>query len=227
MQEVLKFLQKYEIWGYLILSVIGFFYLQKFMAAWVELRSSIFGLEREAAQRKLVSALTMLILLLLLGSVEFILVSFVAPSLPIQVAVRTPTIDFLATPTTTLEIPLETPFAQATASAAVKNAQNDGCITDQIEWIFPKPGDELQNTVELKGTINIPNLGFYKYEFTPVGSETWQTIAAGNQNVIKDVIGAWNTSLIIPGDYLLRLVVIDNQNNTLPACTVQVRIIAP
>ena len=227
MQEVLKFLQKYELWGYAILGIVGFIYIQKFVAAWAELRSSVFGLERETAQRKLSAAVTILILLVLLGSAEFFLVSFVAPAMPVQVAVRTPTIDFLATPTTTLEISLETPFAQATASAVAAEAQSEGCVPGEIEWTYPKSGDELKDKVELKGSVNIPNLGFYKYEYTSVGNENWQTIAGGETKITDNVFGSWNTSQLIPGDYMLRLVVYDSQNNVLPACVVTVRIVAP
>jgi len=43
--------------------------------------------------------------------------------------------------------------------------------------------------------------------------------------VIEDSIGLWNTSQVIPGDYLLRLVVLDNDNNEYPACIVSVRVI--
>jgi len=227
MYELLKFLQKYEIWGYILIGGVGLIYLQKFMAAWTELRSSIFGLERESDQRKLTAAVTMLILLLLLGSFEFFLVSFVAPAIPIQVAVRTPTIDFLATPTTTLEVPIETPYAQATASAIAEESKTQGCVPGQIEWTDPVAGDEIQGTVELKGYVNIANLGFYKYQYAPTGTESWQTIAAGNQIRNNDIIGSWNTSQISPGWYLLRLVVSDSQNTELPACSVEVRIVSP
>ena len=104
---------------------------------------------------------------------------------------------------------------------------SDGCIATQIEWIYSKNGDEISGTVELIGTVNIPTIGFYKYEFSPVGSEEWMTIAAGNQPKFEEMIGVWNTEALIPGDYQLRLVVTDSQNETLPVCTVSVTIAAP
>jgi hypothetical protein len=82
-------------------------------------------------------------------------------------------------------------------------------------------------TVELLGTVNIPNLGFYKYEFSEPGSDVWSTIAADNVAKVNGTIGYWNTGQLTPGDYLLRLVVVDNQNNPFPACVIAVRVVAP
>ena len=82
--------------------------------------------------------------------------------------------------------------------------------------------------MELKGTVNVENIGFYKYEFALMGSDTWTTIAAGNTIIKNDLLGgAWDTSALVPGDYELRLVVNDNENNPLPACMIQVTIEAP
>jgi hypothetical protein len=38
---------------------------------------------------------------------------------------------------------------------------------------------KLKASIELTGTVNIPNFGFYKYEVAPAGSDTWATISAG------------------------------------------------
>jgi hypothetical protein len=77
------------------------------------------------------------------------------------------------------------------------------------------------------GTANIPNFGFYKYEFAPIGSGIWGTIVAKNIPIQDGNLGSWDTSAIAAGDYQLRLVVSDNQGNDLPACVIPVRIKAP
>jgi hypothetical protein len=77
----------------------------------------------------------------------------------------------------------------------------------------------------LIGTVDIPNFGFYKYEIAPAGSDTWATIAAG-RSVVKDgPLGRWDTSALTPGDYQVRLVVVDNQGTILSPCVVPVRVI--
>ena len=109
-------------------------------------------------------------------------------------------------------------------------SEQEGCIPGELDWTFPKNGVQISGLVNLKGTIQVPNLGFYKYEYSSVGSNNWITIAAGNTNITDSALGgggAWNTSQLVPGDYRLRLVAADNQNQALPACVINIRIVAP
>lgn len=253
MEELLPFLQKYEIWIYILLGVVALFPFQKLILAWKMWQESVFGLEREIAQRRFTTALTVLSLLVVLIFLEFFTVSFVAPGYPKVFAVLTPTMDLLATPTTTLSAPVQTVPAETLVSSAsnqtsltdltalpsgdqptgeatlsgTPQASQEGCTTGQIEWSFPKAGQEISETVELKGTVNVPNLGFYKYEFSRMGDDTWTTIAAGNQAKVDGQIGFWNTGALDQGDYRLRLVVADNQNKLFPACIITVRVTKP
>jgi hypothetical protein len=106
-------------------------------------------------------------------------------------------------------------------------ALKEGCITNKIEWISPKAGDEINANIQLTGTVNVPNLGFYKYQYAQKGEDNWTTLAGGNQPKVKGDIGFWYTDQLTNGDYLLRLVVADNQNNLFPACVIQVRVNNP
>lgn len=226
MDELLLFLEKYEFWIYAILGVGAIIYIQRLLSAWNDWRNTLFGLERESAQRKLSAALTVLVLLALLVLSEFVVVSFVIPSVPEQVVLATPTLDLLSSPTATLPFAVQatvTPSAQAGTPVPLQ----EGCREGVIEWKSPRPGESISATIELKGTVNVPNLGFYKYEFALAGSDTWTTIAAGNQPLIDAFIGTWNTTNLVSGDYQLRLVVADNENNLFPACTLQVRVVSP
>jgi len=226
MDELLGFLEKYEVWIYVLLGITAVFYLQRLIQAWSVQRNSVFGLEKESARRRLAAALTVLILLALLIFGEFFIVSFIAPSYSKATILSTPTLDLLATPTATL--PPGSDQTPTVSNLEVTQAPlTEGCISGQIEWISPRPGDTISATVELKGTVNVPNLGFYKYEFSQPGSDTWTTIAAGNKPMVNGSIGFWNTSQLGAGDYRLRLVVADNQNKLFPACVVQVRIVSP
>lgn len=226
MDELLRFLQKYEAWIYAIIGLGALVYIQRLFHAWNDWRNTLFGLERESAQRRLSAALTVLVLLALLVLSEFLIVSFVIPSLPQQSTLATPTLDLLATATATLP-----PVQETTPTASSINATvaplTEGCTAGVIEWTSPRPGEAVSAAIELKGTVNVPNLGFYKYEYASAGSDTWTTIAAGNQPLVNALIGAWNTTQLVPGDYLLRLVVTDNQNNLFPACVVHIRIVSP
>ena len=226
MDELLRFLQKYEIWIYIILGIGSLVYIQRMLVSWNEWRNTLFGLERESAQRKLSTSLTILVLMALLIISEFMIVSFVIPSMPQPSMLPTPTLDILATPTATLPTTSGTPTPEGIQQPTLAPS-SVGCTPGVIEWAAPKAGETISASIELSGTINVPNLGFYKYEYAPVGSDTWTTIAAGNNPLINGYIGTWNTTPLVPGDYQLRLVVADNQNNLFPACVVQVRIVSP
>ncbi len=227
MEEILKFLQQYEIWIYALLGVVGFICLRKLLIHWHDWRVAIFGLERETAQRRLSASMSLFVLLSLMGVAEFSIVSFITPVYPQAFSLQTPTMDLLATPTGTLP-------ADASQSMMVKAVigtqvpvAGDGCVPGRLEWTFPQAGGEISGIVELKGTVNVDNLGFYKYEFSQPGSDIWTTIAAGDTIKQDDTLGgAWNTGQLVPGDYRLRLVVSDNQNQTLPTCEIPVRVVA-
>lgn len=227
MADFLAFLQQYEIWIYLILGGVALVYLQKTLKASHDYRNALFGLEREKARRVYRSALSVLLLSVLLAVANLALVSFVWPNLPAS-GLPTPTMDIGAQPTATLPVAVEPQLTQ-TGVVVPTVAIAEGCLPGQIEWIFPTAGAEVQETVMLQGIVNVANLGFFKYEYGQPGLDNWLPIAAGNAPTSTEApdFGVWNTSQLIPGDYLLRLVVYDNQNNPFPACIVPVRVLAP
>lgn len=231
MEEVLRFLEKYELWIYVTGGILGVIYLFRLISAWQEWRTALFGLERESAQRRFSTAMTATILIVIFMMAEFILISFVSPSLPQSSALPTPTLNLLAT-TTPAAAGEGTEIAptRASAAAVLATAPANECQPGKIEWIEPKSGAEISGTVALKGTVNVADFGFYKYEYSSPSSNTWMTIAAGNSPVTAETdneLGVWNTSEMVPGDYLLRLVVVDNQSKSLPACVIAIRILAP
>jgi hypothetical protein len=231
MEELLLFLKKYEVWVYVLSALIGLVYLRKVIVAYQDWRASLFGMERESAQRRFSTYLTLFLLVILTAGLEVSLVSFVIPNYPVKKGLlTTPTLDLNITPT--LPAPAGTPAAgpggaNQTQQPTVVVKLTEGCTPGAVEWSSPKVGDEISGKVQLFGTVNIPNLGFYKYEFSQPGTDVWSTIAAGNKNIVNDLLGNWDTTLLVPGDYLLRLVVADSQNQLLPACVVSVRVVAP
>jgi hypothetical protein len=164
----------------------------------------------------------MLGIMLLLAIGEFTLVTFVSPFVPQAKVLATPRIDLLATPTVTLKASGATPIVAGTPEPPKSN----GCIAGQLEFTNVKPGQEFSKTIKLEGTTNVPGFGFYKYEYGQPGQENWVTIAAGNEIKIKAEIGTWNISQLPQGDYELRLVVINQQNESMPPCVVPIRVVS-
>jgi len=221
MATVLRFFVTYAPLIYLILALGLLLALRRLWLAQRETRQSVYGLERELSRRHMGQAIAALVIIGFLAFAELILAVFLMPVLPAAIVLSTPTINPLSTPTSLLGPDLLlTPGTTTTAVAS-------GCIPGQIMITSPKPGDVLKGLVTLTGTADIPNIGYYKYEFSPLGTENWSTIQAAHKVVQDNQLGTWDTTGLVSGDYLLRLVVTDNQGQELPACVLQVRVTAP
>ena len=224
MEELFRFLANYEVGIYIVLGTVVLIYLKRLFDALSALGKAQFGLEREVAQKSLRLSITVLALITLLGVSNFILVSVASVKFPGISRIATPTIDPLATQSpldqTAITQTPETFFQTQTAIALT------GCVPGQLEWVQPMSGDEVSGSVELKGTVNTPNLGFYKYEYQMQGDDLWTPISAGNRPIVEEAFGGrWNTEQLEAGNYSLRLVVSDNQNNLLQPCVINVKVI--
>jgi hypothetical protein len=224
MGDILRFFKENEVFIYLILGIIAVWYFRKFLMAWGELRNAAFGLERQSAQSRLNWVTTILIFLLMLGVTEFVLVAFVAPTVPGASPLTTPTLDLLASPTTTLEASLASVNTTLVPTLATENG---GCIPGVVDITSPEPGEAIRDIVEIVGTVDIPNFGFYKFEMAAVNDTSWLTIQAGEVITQEGRLGFWDTTRLNPGEYALRLVVTDNQGQSTEPCVIQVRIEPP
>ena len=229
MEEALSFFRAFEVWIYLLLGLGGLIYIRKFILAWQELRGASFGLERESAQARLNHSASVLVILLTMTVTEFVLVTFVAPAVPGATPLLTPTLDLLATPTTTLPAPGTPPAAGELVILSPVPTEvtmtGDECLPGQIALTSPEDGQEVSGIVQVTGTANIQNFGFYKLEMKNPDETNWLTIQAGNTIVQSGELGRWDTGRLIPGEYQLGLVLVDNQAIAYPHCIVQVRVI--
>jgi hypothetical protein len=226
MGAVYRFLAANEGLIYILLALGGLFAFRWLWKSWREWKDSIFGLEREFAMRRLSQALAISLLILVLFFGELFLASFVAPVLPSSDMLATPTMDILEQTEGALSNPLVGASTPGSASANSLFSASSGCIPDEINLASPEPGQEVNGTVSLVGTVDIANFGFYKYEVSPQGVDNWATISAGRETVRNDDIGLWDTSTLTPGDYDLRLLVVDNQGQSYPPCVISVRVSA-
>jgi hypothetical protein len=223
LDALFRFLVQYEILIYLILAIGAVFVARSLWKAWAEWRSSVFGLEKELSFQKVRVSGAFFILLVMIGLSQFCLVTFIVPFLPATTFLLTPTADLLQTPVATLSADALT--AQLSNPAAP--AESVGCVPGQIMVSSPQSGGDVQGKIVISGTVDVPNFGFFKYEYTPQGNETWSTIAAGDKTIRDGELGAWDTSQLVPGDYQLRLLVTDNLGKALPPCIIPVHVIAP
>ena len=223
-QEVFLSLGKYQGLFYLLLLLAGVYAFRRLWKAWKEWREAYFGLEREISMRRLAQWLAATVLILALMCGVFAIATFVVPGLPASVLLATPTLDLLATPVGTLSAEQAALLAM-TPIVAAPAAGSEGCVPGQLEITSPKSGGEISGSFSIIGTVNVPGFGFYKYEVALRGTENWTTISAENEVKNDEELGILNTSVLTPGDYWLRIVVIDNNAQTLQTCIISIRII--
>jgi hypothetical protein len=223
MGPVYRTLASYEPLIYIALAIGGLFAFRGMWRSWREWRDSVYGLEREFALRRLGQATAAAFLILALVFVEFFIATFIAPSLPATDILATPTLDLLLTPAGTLSPEQATQAALSPVTQPVPSGMS-GCVPDQIMITAPEPGAPVSGTVEIMGTANAPNFGFFKYEVAPMGSQNWSTISAEREPKINEVLGQWNTTSLTNGDYFLRLVITDNVGVSLEPCVIAVRV---
>lgn len=227
MQAILRYLQEYEILIYLGLGLLAVWQFRKFILAWEELRAAAFGLERESAQARLNTSAAVLALLLMAGITVYGLVTFLAPAVPGAQALPTPTLDLLATPTITLVPEAEAPEAAESTPGIETQQPVSGCLPDEVYLSSPADGDAVRDIVEVRGTADIADFGFYKFEVSSDGSNSWLTIQAGDTFKQDEQLGFWDTTQLEPGVYNLRLVVFDNQGNQRDPCQITVTVEPP
>ncbi len=226
MSAIYRFLSTYEVLIYIVLAIGGLFAGRWLWRSWNEWRQAVFNLEREFALRRMGKAVASLSIILILACAELLTASIIVPSLPAAFFLATPTLDLLATPTGTISAQLATQIALTPRpEPTLQGAQ--GCEPGTLEITSPKAGSEVTGTVDIQGTVNIPNFGFYKYEVAPLDSDAWATISAGRDIRVNQSLGQWDTTAVTPGDYQLRLVATDNQGVALPACIIPVRVLPP
>ena len=224
MEEAILFVEANQVWIYVLLGIAAAAYLRQLVRAGRQHRESIFGLERERTKSRMRASALLLgsALLLMLGT--FLVATFAAPAVPASTRpTAMPTLSVLPTATLAPEasgeaLPTATPLPAVVVDPA-------GCQNPAATLRVPANGDTLSGVVEVEGTANIENFAFYKLEYISlVPGAVWRAVWAGTTPVSDEVLGTWDTTLVIPGDYAFRLVVTDTVGNAPLPCTVQVRV---
>jgi hypothetical protein len=225
MDSIIKFLAGLEIPVYVLLGVVGVVYLRRLATALEERRTVVFSLERQAAQRRVNESVSVMVLIGILTIAEFVVATFLVGEINRQptYATATPTLSVVS-PSPTGPIPTDatltpTPYPQATLEGFTS-----ACAEGVLEITSPRHLDSVSGVVELIGTVNTPNFGSYYYAYATPQKVEWQTIAAGSEVKTEMPLGYWYTSELDPGDYLLRLVALDNDGREQSSCIIQVSV---
>jgi hypothetical protein len=232
MEEFLLFLEGQQGWFYGLLVLAGILYLRLVYRSYRDLNAAIFRLERERARARLFRSLAMLLLVFAAAASVFILTTFTIPAISMQErATPLPTVSLLATPETGT---MPADGVSATEASFPSELDASGCTNQNATVTSPEDGDSVSGVVTITGTANIPNFAFYKIEFRSVTPDSnWMAVLAGTETVcedgcqVMDELGSWDTSLVTPGDYALRLVVTDTAGNAPLPCTIRLNVLPP
>jgi hypothetical protein len=225
LDDVLRGLITYSTGIFIVLGLGFFIFFLKFINGLREWQGSVFGLEKDLAQRKLISASTGLTLILLLLIGEFLLVTIIRPQMSLMPNNSESPGNPLATPTATFSTTEGQAPEPALTPVSSQEAPVSDCIEGVLEITSPIDGEQVSGTVELIGSVNIEDFGSYKYEYSTTGTINWITIAAGNQLKLDESLGFWYTSSLTPGPYLLQLVPLNNLGEELTPCIISVEVV--
>ena len=230
MEESLVFIEENQAWIYAILVVAGLIYLRLLIKRIGDYQRTFFGLERERARGRLIRVGTMLGLVVIGFAVIFISTTFAGPALPLSARpTEAPTVSLLNTPDDSGgmddEVILATSIAEESSSVL-------SCSNPQATLRYPEDGDSVSGRVEIEGVANIAGFAFYKLEIRSIAlGDEWRAITAGVDTICgpdcedQFVLGTWDTSLVTPGEYEFRLVVLDTVGNAPMPCTIKLRVL--
>jgi len=243
MRILVKFIAKNANYLYIVCGLILLPFLNQIQRARRD-RLSIFPLEKENAAKRLRRAVFGVGLVLSIAAGIFYISSYAEPTIAEldETPIPTPTSVLFATPTRQplAPTPMETPTITPTPTRRPRPTPQEveptdtptlevvvpDCLNPGVRIAFPGVNAVLQGTVEILGSADIENFGYYKFEFKSLSTaDEWHHIYTGEQPVSDGVLGYWNVDPLPAGEYLFQLVVVDATGNYPPPCQVRLSIV--
>jgi hypothetical protein len=192
------------------LGLIALASLVALVRARLYLSRTPFGLEREWALRRQNRALAVLTVLVLSAVALYLSDQVLLPR--VRAANATQSAPLLPTPTPT-----------AITGGGQVVVDSSGCENPAATLTAPRPDERIVGAFEVKGTANIPNFAFYKFEISGAGTRgEWLSLGVGTTPVVEGNLGSFDATAREPGAYAFRLVVLDNAGNFPAPCVVPV-----
>ncbi|MBN1313204.1 MAG: hypothetical protein JXB30_17480 [Anaerolineae bacterium] len=236
----MQFLLRTEKFLYVLAAIVIFFSMRGLVIARQVQRNAVFGLEREAAQQRQRRSLGAILSLLLLSGGIYIITHIVAPNMdetPVEptptpplvfvTQVPTPTEARLIYPTVTATPGLPPASVAGTPSLGPEESAN-GCEILGATITRPAPNEIVSGQVAVEGQTNILDFAQYKFEIKgPSTNGAWVVVGAFTVPVVDGYLGTWDSTSLIPGNYVLRLVVSRIDGSFPTPCEVPITIAGP
>ena len=213
MTEAVVLIVRYQTYIYAAIGLLAVVYLVALLRARGYLSRTPFGLEREWALQRQNGALAMLTVLVALAVAVYLMGSVLLPGLMAPRVTPTPA----AGPT-------------ATASPVASNGEvvvdSSGCENPNATLTAPQPGERIAGSFEVRGTANIENFAFYKFEISGAGTGgEWLSLGVGTEPKVNDRLGSFDATARNSGSYAFRLVVLDSLGAFPPPCVVAITLV--
>lgn len=114
--------------------------------------------------------------------------------------------------------------APSTPSPAEPSKPLPACPNPHARITYPYMDEWITGIVPFKGSADIPNFQYYKFEYRPYGEKEWRFLVRFDRPVTKGTLMEWHTYTVPPGRYEVRLTVVDISGNYPEPCIVRVRI---
>lgn len=129
-----------------------------------------------------------------------------------------------AKPESVLAQGIETVLATTGGGQAYSRTPPD-CPNDHARITYPGMNETVSGVVHFRGSADIPNFEYYKFEFRPSEALEWQYLTRKNKPVSDGDLIEWWTNTIEPGIYDVRLIVVDKTGNYPEPCVVTVNVV--
>jgi len=115
-----------------------------------------------------------------------------------------------------------TPEATLTITPSATIPTPPLCPNPHARFTYPTQDARLRGVVEIRGSADIDDLWYYKFEFRAEGAAEWAFLERSDTPVTDGVLGYWDTAALPDRWYDLRLVVVDSTGNYPEPCQVRV-----
>ena len=97
-----------------------------------------------------------------------------------------------------------------------------GCDNPGAQITSPAGGETLVDDIFFYGTAHTEDFSFYKLEIRAANKDEFTTFDGDNEPVIADFLGQVGAYAFTPGDYVIRLAVVDTNSAVVGECSITV-----
>jgi hypothetical protein len=252
MRIIIEYVKIYAPYIYAVCGLFALVQIYRLWQVRAERRQAVFTLEREKAIRELYHIFSVAMLLVMTMGVTYFFSHTLADAVGPTTDADTPAPTVLTGPIivpTPSDTPLpvtDTPAVAPTAAisqvvasipAVTPTARPPtvtpapapivvpaSCPDDRSIILRPGDNERVSGPISIVGTARHENFKFYKIEYAPAGTPSFNYLGGGDSPVVNGVLYSFNSTALPNGGWTLRLTVVDQTSNYPPPCQVTIQV---